>query len=100
MQSIQTIQRPCLPPGILKNKQNCDNSSPYLIPHHDQSENWNFLAGSSQQEADDCEHEDLEDESLDFCQKKSAVGASILSVSQPMQAKTWSEPSYFILQRE
>ena len=37
MQSIQTIQRPCLPPGILKNKQNCDNSSPDLIPHHDQS---------------------------------------------------------------
>ena len=25
--------------------------------------------------------QDLEDEALDFCQKKSAVGASILSVS-------------------
>lgn len=45
------------------------------------SENWNFLAGSSQQEADDCGHEDLENDSLDFCQKKSSVGASILSVS-------------------
>ena len=51
------------------------------------SENWNFLVGSSQQEADDCENgemqhsQDLEDESLDFCQKKSSVGASILSVS-------------------
>ena len=37
MQSIHTIQRPSLPPGILKNKQNCDNTSPDLIPHLDQS---------------------------------------------------------------